>query len=167
MTYTSAAQNRQTRTGRRTRAETAARRHGYAALALPVGLAGIIATPFGARERVGRVQRALAHRLLRVPAASSRRPPRVFAHSLVGLPVNLLAFALVVPAWSVFITRGVLYPLFGADHLERSWGGPTLAGAWVAHFIQGPPLLLIVTLMIWPLSRYQARLATRYLNGSS
>jgi len=70
-----------------------------------------------------------------------------------------VSFALMGPAWAVFVTRGVLYPVFGADHLDRSWGGPTLAGAWAAHFIQGPPLLLVITLVLWPVSRYQVRWA--------
>jgi len=141
-------------------------RHAYAALGLPVSLLGLVAAPLGAAHRVERWQGTLAARLLGVPTRGAppsavRARRRVFAHALVGLPVNLVAFALVVPAWAVFLTRGVAYPLFGADHLDQSWGGPTLAGAWFVHFIQGPPLLALVTLVLTPVSKLQARLAQR------
>ena len=142
-------------------------RHAYAAAALPVGLAALVAAPFGGAATAGRWQRSLVARLLHidVEGAPDRRGEArsVLAHAATSLPVNLVAFALVVPMWVVFVTRGVLYPLFGADHLERSWGGPTLPGAWFGHFIQGPPLLLLVTLLLAPVARLQIRLARRYL----
>jgi hypothetical protein len=82
--------------------------------------------------------------------------PRTLLHPLdlrrlAALPVEVVAFALAAGMWAVFLARGVCYPLFGADHLERSWGGPTLAGAWFVHFIQGPPLLYLVSLVLRPL----------------
>jgi hypothetical protein len=139
----------------------------YALVALPVALAGLVAGLFGRAAPVGRIQRTLAHCLLGVPVAEAVTSPRgesrqVLRYSLADLPANLVSFALLGPAWAVFIARGVLYPVFGADHLDRSWGGPSLAGAWVVHFIQGPPLLFVITLVLWPLSRHQARLAGRY-----
>jgi hypothetical protein len=142
-------------------------RHAYAAVALPLGLIALVVAPLGGARRVDRWQRALASRLLGMPAdvpASHRRGPtrRVLTHAVLSLPANLVGFALVVPAWAVFLGRGVFYPAFGADHLEQSWGGPTLAGAWFAHFILGPPMLLVVTLLLGPVSRFQSRLALRY-----
>jgi hypothetical protein len=142
----------------------------YALVALPVALVGLVAGLFGRAASVGRIQRALASRLLAVPVAETAMSPRrenrqVFRYSLVGLPAGLVSFALLGPAWAVFIARGVLYPVFGADHLDRSWGGPSLAGAWVAHFIQGPPLLFVITLVLWPVSRHQARLARRHFGA--
>jgi hypothetical protein len=126
-------------------------------------MAGLIAGPFGTAALVDRAQRALARRLLGVPVADSA-PPHQHAtgqmrRRLTRLLADLVSFALMGPAWAVFLTRGVLYPVFGADNLHRSWGGPTLAGAWAAHFVQGPPLLAAVTLVLWPVSRYQARSA--------
>jgi hypothetical protein len=151
------------RTGGRGRVKTISGRNVYAVVALPVGVAGLVAALFGTGTRVDRAQRALAHRLLGVPVAGSapprrRRAGRVRRH-LARLPADLVSFALMGPAWAVFLARGVLYPVFGADNLDRSWGGPTLAGAWAAHFIQGPPLLLVITLVLWPVSRYQVRWA--------
>jgi hypothetical protein len=142
----------------------------YALVALPVGLAGLITGLFGGAAPVGRAQRALARRLLGVPVRDAETSPRreagqVIRYSLAGLPAGLVSFALLGPAWAVFIARGVLYPVFGADHLDRSWGGPSLAGAWVVHFIQGPPLLFVLTLVLWPVSRHQARLARRHFGA--
>jgi hypothetical protein len=154
------------RAPRRRRTTAMLGHNAYALLALPTGLAGLAAALSGDAARVGRAQRTLARRLLGVPlsgATPSRR--QVLRFSLAGLPANLVTFGLLGPAWAVFITRGVLYPVFGADHLDRSWGGPTLAGAWVAHFIQGPPLLFVITLVLWPISRHQARLARRHLGA--
>lgn len=133
-------------------------------MALPVSLAGLIAVPLGGGRRVGRLNRSLAQRLLGTPTDAEQatgRRRRLLWHWLTALPADLLAFAIVAPVWGVFLTRGVLYPLFGADNLEQSWGGPTLAGAWFVHFIQGPPLLLVVTLVLWPVSRLQAARARK------
>lgn len=131
-------------------------RNAYAVVALPVGLAGL----FGAG---GSAQRTLARRLLGVPVPDATGNVR--RHSLASLPADLVSFALMAPAWAVFITRGVLYPIFGADNLDKSWGGPSLAGAWVAHFIQGPPLLLALTLVLWPISSFQARLIRKHFGA--
>jgi hypothetical protein len=130
-------------------------------------LVALVAAPLGAAGRAERWRRGLAARLLVLPTpepapTAPETARRVLGHVLVDLPVDLVAFALVVPAWAVFLSRGVAYPLFGADHLDRSWGGPTLAGAWFAHFIQGPPLLLLVTLVLAPVIGLQARLARRH-----
>jgi hypothetical protein len=139
-------------------------RSAYSALALPVGLAGLVVTVFGGAERASSWQRALTGRLLGSQVSSGRQGTlRVLRHGLASLPVNLLAFVLVVPIWAVFVTRGVLYPVFGAGNLEDSWGGPTLAGAWFVHFIQGPPLVLLAMALIAPVNRLQARLARRFL----
>jgi hypothetical protein len=52
------------------------------------------------------------------------------------------------PAWLLLATRGVLYPLFGSDDLDNSWGGPTLVGAWAAHFAVGVAVLLAVSFIL-------------------
>jgi hypothetical protein len=156
-----------TRTPRFERLRNALLRHAYAAAALPIGLAALVAAPFGGSKAVGRWHRSLATRLLHLDLDGSREARgetrSVLAHAFTSLPVNLIAFVLVVPLWIIFVTRGVLYPVFGADHLERSWGGPSLPGAWFAHFIQGPPLLFLATLLLNPVVRLQSRLAQRYL----
>lgn len=155
-------------TGWRDRIRTAARYHVYAVAALPVGLVGLLATPLGGAGAVGRTQRRLARRVLGVPLPGAASPARLRVTGLVGfwltsLPVNLLAFVLTAPFWLLFLTRGFLYPVFGANNLEHSWGGPTLAGAWLAHWIQGPPALIVITVILWPIGRFQARQAHQHL----
>ena len=145
------------------RLRTGLRHSAHAALALPLALVSLAAVVVGQAGLADRGQRALARRFLGVrrPPAPPRRPLALVRHTLLGLPVHLLAFVLVVPAWALFLARGVLYPVFGADNLEASWGGPTLAGAWLVHFVQGPPLLLLVATALQPVARLQARLAER------
>jgi hypothetical protein len=61
---------------------------------------------------------------------------------------SVVAAILTAPVWAVVILRGVLYPLFGSDNLEDSWGGPTLAGAWAVHLLVGLASVLAVSLVI-------------------
>lgn len=128
----------------------------YGAVALPLAIAGLA----GARG-VGRWHRWL----LDLPADATPSVERVRRFSGKSLIASLATFAVLAPVWAVFVARGFLYPLVGADNLETSWGGPSLAGAWLAHWIQGPPLLLVVTLLTTPITRYQRRLAVRYLGA--
>lgn len=58
------------------------------------------------------------------------------------------AFVLTAPVWLVVSFRGVLYPAFGADDLEQSWGGPTLLGAWVSHLVVALVVLVAVSTVI-------------------
>ena len=48
--------------------------------------------------------------------------------------------------WVPLIVNGIFYPVFDADNLKNSWGGPTLAGAWVTHFAIGIGVLFGVAL---------------------
>ena len=62
--------------------------------------------------------------------------------------VSMVSLVLTGPLWLIVVFRGVLYPLIGADHLRDSWGGPTLAGAWAAHFALGVAILLAVSFVL-------------------
>ena len=64
----------------------------------------------------------------------------------VGVSVAFLV--LTGPLWLIVVWRGVLYPLVGADDLQDSWGGPTLAGAWAAHFGLAVAILLAVSFVL-------------------
>jgi hypothetical protein len=165
---TPSAQGGQSRSGMRGRVAAMLGYNTYAIVALPVNLLGLICAPFAAAAFAYRIQRVASLRLLGVQVnrggTSRGRDSRVpLRYRLASLPFDLVSFALLAPSWAIFIARGVLYPIFGADHLEQSWGGPSLIGAWLAHFIQGPPLLLIITFILWPVRKQQARIATRYL----
>lgn len=114
----------------------------YAFLALPAYFAGV------------RAQRRLAERLLGVPAGRAR--PRYLAAlvpSLVAFSLSLLLFFLVA--------RIATYGLFwtGEDP-EGTWGGPTLAGAWIVHFFVAVGLAVPIFCALRPLTRAQARLLT-------
>jgi hypothetical protein len=66
---------------------------------------------------------------------------------LDGIPTG--AYLLTALLWMLVIWRGVLYPAFGgAKHLSKSWGGPTLAGAWAVHFALTIGALLVVSLAV-------------------
>ena len=93
--------------GWRVRLLSTLKAHAYGAVALPVGVVGLVVAALGGAGTVARWQRTLAHRLLDVPprpgAGEGRgrgRALRVLGRNLVGLPVNLVAFVLVVPMWS-------------------------------------------------------------------
>jgi hypothetical protein len=62
--------------------------------------------------------------------------------------VSMVSLVLTGPLWLIVVLRGVLYPLIGADDLRDSWGGPTLAGAWAAHFALGVAILLAVSFIL-------------------
>ena len=173
---TPSVQGEQTRTDKRGRVAAMLDYNVYVIVALPINILGLICAPFAAATFTHRIQRKVAVRLLGVQVSrggtsrggDSRVPLRC---RLAGLPFELVSFALLAPAWAVFIARGLLYPIFGADNLEQSWGGPSLVGAWLAHFIQGPPLLLVITVILWPVRKRQVllqrplRIKQRVLSG--
>lgn len=129
----------------------------YGFAAFPVGLAGLVGSVWA-----GGLLVRLSHKLLGDPASPPGAPPsrgRVMVYSLASLPLNLVSFALIAAAWSIFVTRGFLYPVFAGNDLEHSWGGPTLAGAWLVHWLIGPPMVAAVAAILVPITRAQARLA--------
>jgi hypothetical protein len=62
--------------------------------------------------------------------------------------VSAVVFIFTGPLWLIVVLRGVLYPDIGADDLQDSWGGPTLAGAWAAHLGLGIAILLAVSFVL-------------------
>jgi hypothetical protein len=62
--------------------------------------------------------------------------------------VSVVFLVLTGPLWLIIVLRGVLYPLIGADNLQDSWGGPTLAGAWAAHLGLGVGILLAASFVL-------------------
>ncbi|MEV7519298.1 hypothetical protein [Streptomyces sp. NPDC091371] len=135
------------------------RRIGYAALLLPavVGAAGAVAV-----GRSDAARRWWARIGEQGPAARAEngRPgrARLLAHSLLCLPLGLLAL-IPVGLEILFVLRGILYPLVQPGPYTNAWGGPSMAGAWLAHF--GIGLLFAVAGLgaLWLLNRLHARLA--------
>ncbi|MEV0298492.1 hypothetical protein [Nocardia sp. NPDC050710] len=123
----------------------------YALAALPISLA-----PVAVRLRVPR-------RLLGVRITPRELTPgRVTAHSGLGAASGLVAWFLAFLA-VVAAVRGIAYPLVAANDYENSWGGPTLAGAWVVHALLGVGLLPAWTAVLAGLGAIQVRLAGRLL----
>ncbi|MGQ4600733.1 hypothetical protein [Nocardia sp. R6R-6] len=82
---------------------------------------------------------------------------RSVLHSLLSGVVGVLAWLLVFLG-VVAAVRGICYPLVANDNLEDSWGGPTLAGAWVVHAVLGVAVLPVWLLALAGLGVFQVRL---------
>ncbi|MEU2503616.1 hypothetical protein ABZ621_02785 [Streptomyces sp. NPDC007863] len=125
------------RTDRAAAAAGFGRRAGYAAALLPVALAtaGLVVA-----GRADRAREWWARVGEEDPAAAARRPGagRLLVHALVCVPLGLIALV-PVGVELLFVLRGVLYPLVESGPYDHSWGGPTLAGAWAAHFLVSLP----------------------------
>lgn len=52
---------------------------------------------------------------------------------LMRLPLGALLTIACSMTWFLFAVRGVCFPLVVHDP-KTSWGGPTMAGAWIVHF---------------------------------
>lgn len=123
----------------------------YALLALPLAL-----SPVRTRLRVPRL-------LLHEPVAARRvSPPRCLIHSVLSAGTGAVAWFLTLLT-VVALVRGLAYPVVTGDGYENSWGGPTLAGAWLVHaalaLLLAPAFLGIVAL----LGRLQLRLTRTVL----
>ncbi|MGW8761066.1 hypothetical protein ACWGN5_01060 [Streptomyces sp. NPDC055815] len=92
--------------------------------------------------------------------AASRRPGagRLLAHALVCVPLGLLAL-IPVGIEVLFVLRGVLYGLVDQGPYDHSWGGPTMAGAWITHFLVALPFAAAGLGALWLLDRLRSRLA--------
>jgi hypothetical protein len=69
----------------------------------------------------------------------------------MGVPVA--AYVVTGVVWAILLPNGLLYPIFDSANLERSWGGPTLGGAWAVHLTLCLALLLVVAMpfALWKL----------------
>jgi hypothetical protein len=112
----------------------------YCAVLLPVSVAALAAVLLGGRDRAVRWWRALRVRLLGCPAVRPGRPRTlvVLGHAVSSLVLGLVA---VVPlgVQVLWLLRGVLYGFVDRGPYDHSWGGPSRAGAWLAHFLIGTP----------------------------
>ncbi len=142
----------------------------YALAALPVGVVAAPLALLGFSRPAYRLQRALAVRLLgaRIAEPARGRAARVVGHSLLALPLQLLTGILAGALWADILTRGVCYPLVEVGHdVSQAWGGPTMAGAWAAHFGVGVLTLAILLPVVRLLTGAQRRIAVRLLGTGS
>ena len=61
-----------------------------------------------------------------------------------GVPIA--AYVVTGVVWFFLLHSGIFYPVFDAENLQSSWGGPTLVGAWVVHLALALGFLLVVAL---------------------
>ncbi|MEV8033000.1 hypothetical protein [Streptomyces sp. NPDC086182] len=139
------------------------RRTAYAPAALPLGVACVPLSLLGAPT--GRWQRALAQRLLGLPAgAEPPGPLRGLAHALLAAPLNLLVLVVTGLGWSV-VPMNLGWPLRAGSDYADSWGGPTFAGAWAFHaLVGGVGFLLIMPWLGRAMAAVQLRLAAAFLS---
>ena len=113
----------------------------YCAALIPIAIGTVIVALSGRARAAVPWWRWLRARVLGAPSPEATRQPGVFAvvsHALLSV---LLGAAALVPLGVeiLFILRGVFYGLVDHGPYTNSWGGPTRAGAWLAHFLIGVP----------------------------
>ncbi|MGC4798863.1 hypothetical protein ACLQ3H_32715 [Micromonospora saelicesensis] len=145
----------------------AGRNLAYCAMLVPVALLALVTVPLGGAGPAAARWRALRTGLLgAAPTATpTRRPGRVamLVHAVLSL---LLGAAALLPLGIqlLLVLRGVLYGFVEPGPYDHSWGGPTLAGAWVAHFLIGLPIAAVALAAMIGLAAVHQRL-TRSLDG--
>lgn len=115
---------------------------GRAAVLLPTSVAQVCATLAGRRSQ--RFRRVL--------------------HAVTGVGLGGLSLVAVGVEF-LFVARGVLYGLVDRGPYDHSWGGPTRAGAWLAHFAVGLPCALAAAALLWSITALHDRLGARFLRG--
>ncbi|MFC9660096.1 hypothetical protein ACFVJ5_07655 [Nocardia sp. NPDC127606] len=134
---------------------------------------------------IGAVARSAFYELLALPLAFTRvrtrlRVPRLLLREPVGAHnislrrcliqsvlsggVGLLGWFLAMLSVLVLV-RGLAYPLVAADGYETSWGGPTLAGAWLVHAALGALIAPAFVAVIALFGRLQLRVTRTVLGG--
>ncbi|WP_369148851.1 hypothetical protein [Streptomyces sp. R44] len=138
-----------------------ARRVGYAAALLPAAVVTVGAVVAGRSDRARAFWARVDEPDPALPAVA-RRPGagRLLAHALVCVPLGLLAL-IPVGIEVLFVLRGVLYGLVDQGPYDHSWGGPTLAGAWITHFLVALPFAAAGLGALWLIDRLRSRLAGR------
>ncbi|MER5202591.1 hypothetical protein [Streptomyces sp. NPDC002825] len=138
-----------------------ARRVGYAAALLPASVVTLGAVAAGRSDRA-RAWWARVDEQDPAVGSATRQPGagRLFAHALVCVPLGLLAL-IPVGIEVLFVLRGVFYGLVDQGPYDHSWGGPTMAGAWIVHFLVGLPFAAAGLGALRLLDRLHSRLAGR------
>jgi hypothetical protein len=122
------------------------------ALLLPRGLVALAATLTGRSDRATRMLRPDAAR-----TGGAGVGQRIWA-SLAAVALGVLAL-IPVGAEALCLARGLCYGLVDRGPYDHSWGGPTLAGAWAAHFAISLPLAALGLLVLAALDRLHRQLA--------
>ncbi|GAA3345168.1 hypothetical protein GCM10020358_51190 [Amorphoplanes nipponensis] len=134
---------------------------------LPLAVAALLAVPLGrARAAAGWWLRLRSRLLGPLPpggAGVAGRPGRagglvVAGHAVLSLLLGAVAL-LPFGALLAFVFRGVCYGLVDPGPYDTSWGGPSRAGAWAAHFLVGLPMAAVALLLLAGLAALHGRLS--------
>jgi hypothetical protein len=140
----------------------------YGVLSLPAGVACLLMGLVGAHNRAARLQLGLAERWLHLPPGmppGGYRWGRVITQALLTSVIGLLCWLLVLLAGPNAVRNLLLYPITDGGGAARSWGGPTVAGAWAVHAALQLVLLPVELWMIRGLTILQGRLTARLLGA--
>jgi hypothetical protein len=140
----------------------------YGVLSLPAGIASLLLALVGAHRAAGRLQRGLADRWLRrplTPPQNRDRWSRVLLQALLASTLGVVCWLLVALAGPNTVRNVLLYPITDGDSVARSWGGPTLAGAWAVHAALALLPLPVELWLLRGLAGLQGRLAGRLLGS--
>ncbi|WP_410822359.1 hypothetical protein [Micromonospora sp. 050-3] len=139
----------------------------YCATLVPVAVLTLVTAPLGGAGAAAARWRALRTGLLGMPptAVPARRPGTVavLGHALLSLLVGAVAL-LPLGVELLVVLRGVLYGLVDSGPYVGAWGGPTRAGAWLAHFLIGLPMAAAGLAALIGIAAVHQRL-TRRLDG--
>ncbi|MEU7612695.1 hypothetical protein [Micromonospora sp. NPDC049204] len=139
----------------------------YCATLVPVALFALVTTPWGGADAAVARWRSLRTGLLGAPPTPvpGRRPGpvAVLGHALLSLLLGAVAL-LPLGVQLLLVLRGVLYGLVVSGPYDDAWGGPTRAGAWLAHFLIGLPIAAAGLAALIGIAAVHQRL-TRRLDG--
>jgi hypothetical protein len=102
-----------------------------------------------------------------VRAESERRRLRtaaVMGHAVISALLGVVAI-LPLGVLVLVVLRGMFYGLVDPGPYDTSWGGPTRAGAWTAHFLIGLPMAAAAVLVLIGIAAVHARLTRSLLTG--
>lgn len=100
---------------------------------LPVSLATTVAVLSGGGRWAAQTQAGVARRINGSAAQAVPGAGATLAASVLGVPLGALACVVALLAGPNTVRAVFLYGLMGDGDYSASWGGPTLAGAWMVH----------------------------------
>ncbi|WP_369201181.1 hypothetical protein [Streptomyces sp. PU-14G] len=139
-----------------------AREVGAAAVLLPAGLLALVAALAGRTRSALGLLRARTEPDGPRPGTEPDDGPRtgtvrLVVHAVLTVLLGVLAL-LLVGMLVLFVARGVLYGFVDDGPYDTSWGGPSRAGAWLAHFAVGCPVAVAATGLLYGLAGLHRRM---------
>ncbi|MEU8680710.1 hypothetical protein [Streptomyces sp. NPDC048611] len=131
------------------RLAAAARHAGLAVTLFPAGALAVCSTLTGHREAARRRWLRAGPLPLGAPAPGAAR---LVFHGALTILLGVLAL-LLAGALALAVARGLLYGFVDRAPHDHSWGGPSLAGAWLAHFAVSLPCVALALAILTGVTR--------------